>query len=130
MTSATVSPAAPSAGQSFSITGYQTLVNLPSSLASAAAPLQPTLTGSATAQIDASGATPATTPEGPARLQRAPSRVRCPPTGWPVAALHAGDGLRVHGHEPRDHDPRGLLGEPDAHRGGQRPGAHLHGLSQ
>ena len=65
VTSATLSPAAPSAGQSFSLTGYQTVVNLPASLASAAASLQPTLTGSATAQIDASGATPATTPEGP-----------------------------------------------------------------
>ncbi len=65
MTSATLDPAAPSAGQSFSIDGYQTVVNLPSSLASAAAALAPTLTGSATAQIDASGATPATTPEGP-----------------------------------------------------------------
>ena len=41
------------------------MVNLPASLASAAAALQPNLQGSATAQIDATGATPATTPEGP-----------------------------------------------------------------
>ena len=40
-------------------------MNLPASLAGAAAALQPNLTGSATAQIDASGATPATTSEGP-----------------------------------------------------------------
>jgi hypothetical protein len=67
VTSATLSPAAPTAGQSFSVTGYQTVVNLPSSLASAAAAVSPglPLAGSATAQIDASGATPATTPEGP-----------------------------------------------------------------
>ena len=62
MTSATLSPADPTAGQSFMITGYQTVVNLPNSLASAAASLQPNLSGTATAQIDASGATPATTP--------------------------------------------------------------------
>ena len=65
MTSATLSPAAPTAGQAFSITGYQTMVNLPASLASAASAVSPTLTGSATTQIDASGATPATLPQGP-----------------------------------------------------------------
>ena len=65
MTSATVSPAAPKPGQSFSVTGYQTVVNLPASLASAAGALQPDLTGSASTQIDASGATPAKTPQGP-----------------------------------------------------------------
>jgi len=65
VTSATLSPTAPATGQSFSITGYQTMVNLPESLASAAASLQPNLEGSATAQIDASGAVPATTPQGP-----------------------------------------------------------------
>jgi hypothetical protein len=65
VTSATLSPAAPTPGQAFTLTGYQTVVNLPAALAGAAAALQPNLTGSATAQIDASGATPATTPEGP-----------------------------------------------------------------
>ncbi len=65
VTSATLSPADPTTGQSFSLTGYQTVVNLPSSLAGAAAALQPNLEGSATAQIDASGATPASTPQGP-----------------------------------------------------------------
>ncbi|MDR3649521.1 MAG: hypothetical protein P4L20_10555 [Acidimicrobiales bacterium] len=65
MTSASLSPTNPGSGQSFSVTGYQTVVNLPQSLASAAAAVQPTLAGSATAQIDASGATPATTSEGP-----------------------------------------------------------------
>ncbi len=65
VTSATLSPAAPTSGQSFSVTGYQTVVNLPASLASAAAAVSPgqPLAGSATAQIDASGATPAKTPQ-------------------------------------------------------------------
>jgi len=65
VTSATLSPAAPTSGQSFTITGYQTVVNLPASLASAAAAVSPgqPLAGSATAQIDASGATPAKTPQ-------------------------------------------------------------------
>ncbi|MGA2521766.1 MAG: hypothetical protein ABSG81_13245 [Acidimicrobiales bacterium] len=64
-TSATLSPASPTAGQSFSVTGYQTTVNLPQSLASAAQALQPDLQGSATTQVDASGATPTTTSVGP-----------------------------------------------------------------
>ncbi len=62
VTSATLSPAAPTAGQAFSVTGYQTVVNLPASLASAAAALGPDLQGTATAQIDgfpASAVTPA-----------------------------------------------------------------------
>ena len=65
VTSATLSPSAPTSGQSFSITGYQTVVNLPASLASAAAAVSPgqPLAGSATAQIDAGGATPAKTPQ-------------------------------------------------------------------
>jgi hypothetical protein len=65
VTSATLSPTAPSSGQSFTLTGYQTVVNLPASLASAAAAVSPgqPLAGSATAQIDASGATPAKTPQ-------------------------------------------------------------------
>ena len=66
MTTATL-PTGLTAGQSFSITGYQTMVNLPASLATAAAALSPgqPLMGTATTQILASGATPATTPEGP-----------------------------------------------------------------
>ena len=67
VTSATLSPAAPTAGQTFSVTGYQTVVNIPNALATAASEVSPgqPLAGSATAQIDASGATPAKTPEGP-----------------------------------------------------------------
>ena len=65
VTTATLSPSNPSSGQSFSVTGYSTTANLPASLASAAAAISPTLSGSASTQIDASGATPAKTPEGP-----------------------------------------------------------------
>jgi hypothetical protein len=65
VTSASLSPSSPGAGQAFSLSGYQTTVNLPSSLASAAAAVSSTLAGSATAQIDAVGATPATTAVGP-----------------------------------------------------------------
>ena len=67
VTSATLSPAAPTTGQSFSVTGYQTVVNIPAGLATAASEVSPgqPLAGSATAQIDASGATPAKTAEGP-----------------------------------------------------------------
>jgi hypothetical protein len=66
VTTATMSPASPSSGQSFSLTGYQTVVNIPQTLASAAQAVNPAgLMGSATAQIDASGAAPAATPEGP-----------------------------------------------------------------
>ena len=65
VTSASLSPSDPSSGQSFSVTGYSTTANLPASLAGAAAAISPMLSGSANTQIDASGATPAKTPEGP-----------------------------------------------------------------
>ncbi|MDR3650602.1 MAG: IPT/TIG domain-containing protein [Acidimicrobiales bacterium] len=65
-TSATLSPAAPTVGQSFSVTSYQTVVNLPSSIVSAAAALgNSSISGSATAQVDASGATPGHIAVGP-----------------------------------------------------------------
>jgi len=64
-TSATISPAAPAPGQQFTLLGYQTAVSLPSSLVSAVAALQPDLEGSATAQVDVTGATPATSAVGP-----------------------------------------------------------------
>ncbi len=65
VTSATLSPADPTSGQSFSITGYQTVVNIPQSLATAAQALGGNLQGSATTQVDATGATPAKIAEGP-----------------------------------------------------------------
>src|SRR5579862_1583167 len=58
--SATLSPADPSAGQQFQVTGYQAQLTLPAAVASAAAALGNTaITGSATTTLDASGATPA-----------------------------------------------------------------------
>ncbi|HTZ09180.1 MAG TPA: hypothetical protein VMB72_08910 [Acidimicrobiales bacterium] len=65
VTTGSLSPASPGSGQTFSLSGYQTTVNLPQSLAQAAAALGSTLTGSASAKVDASGATPAATPVGP-----------------------------------------------------------------
>jgi hypothetical protein len=63
-TSAAITPASPSSGQTFNVTGYQTTVTLPSSLATAAAAISPTLTGSASEQVDVAGATPATMSAG------------------------------------------------------------------
>jgi hypothetical protein len=64
-TSGTISPASPTTGSQFNLTGYQTNVSIPQALAEAAQAIQPDLQGSATAQLDASGATPATMSEGP-----------------------------------------------------------------
>jgi len=67
-TSATISPAAPTPGQQFTLSGYQTDASLPSSLVAAVAALQPDLEGSATAQIDVTGATPAISVVGPLKF--------------------------------------------------------------
>lgn len=64
-TSATISPAAPTSGEQFTLSGYQTAVTIPSSLVSAVAALQPDLEGSATPQVDVTGATPAILAFGP-----------------------------------------------------------------
>ena len=59
-TTGTITPADPAPGEQFNVTGYQSTINLPASIASAAAALGNTdLGGTATASIDASGATPA-----------------------------------------------------------------------
>ena len=63
-TTGTISPSAPSAGQSFSLDGYQTQVPLPANLVTAASAFGSSLDGSVTASIDASGGTPATMPAG------------------------------------------------------------------
>jgi hypothetical protein len=64
-TSASVSPATVSSGTSFTVTGYQTVANLPGQLASAAASLgSASISGSAVGQIDVTGATPATMATG------------------------------------------------------------------
>ena len=62
----TLSPPDPAPGQQFQLDGYQSVVPLPSSIVSAAAALgNVAINGNATATVDAAGATPATTPEGP-----------------------------------------------------------------
>ena len=130
MTSATLSPAAPTAGEPFSVTGYQTVVNLPAALAGAAAALSPTLTGSATTQIDAIGATPATTPQGPFTFNvTIPSPVPDDgvPLSLPDSAVH---GLRVHRHRRGHHHPAGLQRGAVADRGGQRPDLDVQVLPQ
>jgi hypothetical protein len=59
-TSGTITPAAPTSGQQFNLTGYQTTLTIPASIASAAAALgNSAITGTATAAVDANGATPA-----------------------------------------------------------------------
>jgi hypothetical protein len=60
VTTATISPANPSAGQQFNVTNYQTKLTLVSQIAKTAAAIQPNIQGTATATLDASGATPAT----------------------------------------------------------------------
>ena len=58
-TSGTITPASPASGAQFNVTNYQTVVNVPASLVSAAAALGNTaISGSATATINATGATP------------------------------------------------------------------------
>ncbi len=63
--SASLSPADPSAGQQFQVTGYGSQLPLPAAVVSAAAALGNTsITGSATTTLDAVGATPASLPSG------------------------------------------------------------------
>ena len=60
ITTATITPAAPAAGSTFQVTNWQTKVTLPSSIVGAAAALgNAAIQGSATAKLDATGATPA-----------------------------------------------------------------------
>jgi hypothetical protein len=59
-TTGTITPADPTAGEQFTLTGYQNTLTIPSSIASAAAALgNSAITGTATASVDANGATPA-----------------------------------------------------------------------
>ena len=63
--SATLSPADPSPGQQFQVTGYQAQLTLPAAIVEAAAALGNTsITGSAITTLDAGGATPAALPSG------------------------------------------------------------------
>ena len=63
--SGSISPPDPTPGESFSVTGYQTNLSIPQDIVTAAQALGNTsIAGSATTQIDASGATPAAIPSG------------------------------------------------------------------
>ena len=60
VTSGTITPAAPTTGGTFNLTGYQTVVNVPAGLVSASAALGNTnLAGTANTTVNATGATPA-----------------------------------------------------------------------
>lgn len=59
-TSGTITPANPAVGSTFNITGYQNSVTIPAAIVTAAQALgNPSIQGSATAKLDATGATPA-----------------------------------------------------------------------
>ncbi len=65
VTSGTITPASPAAGQQFNLTAYSSSISLPSSIASAAQALgNSSLVGSATLKVDATGATPANISSG------------------------------------------------------------------
>ena len=58
-TTGTITPPAPAAGQSFSVTGYRTTLDLPSSIVSAAAALgNADIAGTGSTRVDVSGASP------------------------------------------------------------------------
>ena len=63
-TSGTISPASPTVGQTFNLTGYQTKVTIPINLVQAASAFGSVLAGSATASVDATHATPGTISPG------------------------------------------------------------------
>ncbi len=64
-TSASITPSSPNTGAAFNVTDYQTIVTYPEQLVAAAAALGNTsLAGSATTQVDISGATPSTLSSG------------------------------------------------------------------
>jgi hypothetical protein len=65
LTTGTITPASPAAGQQFSLSNYSSTVVIPSSIASAAAALgNSAIAGTAVTKIDATGATPASIPSG------------------------------------------------------------------
>jgi hypothetical protein len=59
VTSGTITPASVASGGTFNLTNYQTVAKISGALANAAAAFGSTLAGSATVQVDATGATPA-----------------------------------------------------------------------
>jgi len=93
-TTAALSPANPASGTQFNVTGYQTTVTIPASIASAAAAIGNTdLSGTASTSIDASGATPASIATGSVSFD-VPIPSPIPPSGvqltLPVAAATMG----------------------------------------
>lgn len=65
VTSGTITPAAPAAGSQFNLTGYSSVVALPTSIVSAAAALgNSAIAGTAVTKVDATGATPASISSG------------------------------------------------------------------
>lgn len=58
VTTASISPASPSSGQTFNVTNYQTKLTLVAQIAKAAVAIQPNIQGTATSTLDVSGATP------------------------------------------------------------------------
>ncbi len=83
-TTAALSPPDPSAGQQFNVTNYQSQVPLPAPIAQAAAAIgNTTLSGTASATIDAQGASPASIPTGPLTFD-VPIPSPVPPSGVPL----------------------------------------------
>jgi hypothetical protein len=83
-TSGTITPASPAAGTQFNLTNYQSLVSLPSSIASAAQALGNTaIVGTAGVKVDATGATPASVAAGSISIN-APLPSPIPTTGIPL----------------------------------------------
>jgi hypothetical protein len=80
-TSGTITPADPSSGEQFNLTGYQSQVSLPTQIVTAAAALgNSAILGSATAAVDVTGATPATLSTGSMNID-APIPSPVPPEG-------------------------------------------------
>jgi len=84
-TSGTITPADPAAGEQFNLTGFQVTLDLPSQIVTAAAALgNSAIQGTATAEIDAAGATPAEVSTGVMNLD-VPIPSPVPPGGLSVA---------------------------------------------
>jgi len=84
-TTGSISPSAPSAGTPFTVTDYQDRVILPSALVSAAAALgTKAMRGTASAKVEATGATPLSIPTGTLHFD-VPIPSPVPPAGLAVA---------------------------------------------
>jgi hypothetical protein len=80
-TTGSITPANPTPGEQFNLTGYQNTLTIPSSIASAASALgNSAITGTATASVDAAGATPAQISTGALTIN-VPLPTPVPPSG-------------------------------------------------